>query len=49
MHARRTGKDIRLNAFLRFHEAIQWKTGPKFIWVEAAWFVACSALVISHL
>lgn len=50
LHARRTGHDKPIrNPFLRFHSSIQWKTGPEFIWVEAVWFVACSALVISRL
>ena len=49
LHARRTGTDIRLNAFLRFHEAIQWKTGPKLIWVEVIWLVGMTLLIIPKL
>ena len=50
MHVKRTGKDLLpTNWFLRFHNWEQWKTGSKLIWVEAAWFVAFSALVAIQL
>jgi len=50
VHVKRTGKDAPLhNPFLKFHTRIQWKTGPKLIWLEAAWFVIFGALVATHL
>jgi len=50
IQVKRTGKDTKLtNPFLRFHSGIQWKTGPKFIWLEAVWFVVFSSLIATHL
>lgn len=48
--ARRTGIDPGANGwFYQFHHRIQWKTGPKLIWVEAAWFIAASAVIATYL
>lgn len=50
LRARRTGKDVLPSGwFFWLHDRIQWLTGPKLIWVEAAWFVVFSALLISKL
>ncbi len=50
LHVRRTGHDLpRLNWFLRLHSWVQWRTGPQYIWVEAAWAVVFSALLVSRL
>lgn len=50
LQVKRTGKDAPLtNMFLRFHADIQWKTGPRLIWLEAAWFVGIGALVFTYL
>jgi hypothetical protein len=46
----RTHKDFwGKNWFLRFHAFIQWKTGPQFWILEAAWFVTGSLLIASQL
>jgi hypothetical protein len=37
------------NPFLKFHAAIQWKTGPKLIWVEAVWFVIFGTILVTRL
>lgn len=50
LHVKRTGKDVPLrNWFLRFHNGIQWLTGPKLIWLEAVWFAVFGALVLQRL
>lgn len=50
LHVRRHGADVgHLNWLLRFHGWVQWKTGPKLLWVEAVWFVAGSALLATKL
>jgi len=49
VHALRGGKERPLNWFLRFHLFIQWKTGPKLLWVELAWFVVFGGLVAVRL
>lgn len=52
LRARRTGKDERpentQNWFLKFHSAIQWKTGPRLFWLEAVWFVVFGTLLATH-
>jgi hypothetical protein len=48
-HVRKTGKDIPLtNPFLRFHDWIQWKTGPKLIIVELIWAAVAIWLLVAH-
>ena len=37
------------NIFLRFHSWVQWKTGPKLVWLETAWFVSASVLLWHYL
>lgn len=50
LHARRTGKDvIPNNWFFRLHHRIQWRTGPRLIWVEAVWFVVFGAVLLTKL
>ena len=49
LHVRRTGRDMKLNSFLRFHNWIQWWTAPKLMWVELAWFLGMGALFITKL
>ncbi|HSX05202.1 MAG TPA: hypothetical protein VLF69_01920 [Candidatus Saccharimonadales bacterium] len=50
LHIRRTGKDKPLRSwFLRFHVFIQWKTGPRLIWLELAWAAVFTGLVAVHL
>ncbi len=52
MTARRSGKDVDVshsNLFWRFHDRIQWKTGPKLIWLEAIWFVGMCLLLATRL
>ena len=49
LYIRRTGKDRQLNPFLRFHNDIQWKTGPNLWWVEALWFVGSATLLWHYL
>lgn len=50
IHNKRTGQD-NINAFWfwKFHHKIQWKTGPKFIWLEALWFLIMVRLVAVRL
>jgi hypothetical protein len=52
LYVRRTKKDIDMattNWFWKFHDRIQWYTGPKLIWLEAIWFIVFGGLVISKL
>jgi len=49
LHIKRTGRDITLRGWYWFHNWIQWRAGPKYIWVEAVWFVVFGALVFSKL
>lgn len=50
LRVRRTGKDTTLrNPFHRLHSLVQWNTGPKLIWLEAAWFVVFTALLWHYL
>jgi hypothetical protein len=50
LQVRKTGQETALhNPFLRFHAFVQWKTGPRLIWVEAVWFVAFSVLLWNYL
>jgi hypothetical protein len=50
LEARRTGVDPGPQGwFRRFHAKIQWKTGPKLIWLEAIWFVGFIALLSSRI
>ncbi len=47
---RRTRKEVaHWNWFWRFHAWVQWRTGPRFIWVEAVWFAGAGALLLAHL
>jgi hypothetical protein len=46
----RTGIDTPLHSpFLKFHSWVQWKTGPKLIWLEAVWFVLFGFVVATYL
>lgn len=50
VYVKRTGQDMPLrNWFLRLHKAIQWRTGPRLIWVEAVWFVVFAGLLLEKL
>lgn len=50
LRARRGGIDRPLrNWFLQFHDWVQWRTGPKLIWLETAWFVVFGTLLLSTL
>lgn len=50
LRTRRTGKDVVPRGwFFWFHNFVQWRTGPKLIWVEAVWFVVFGGLLISKL
>jgi hypothetical protein len=50
IHAKRTKTDPPLrNRFLRFHEGIQWLTGPRLIWVEAIWFIVFGAILLRNI
>jgi len=50
LKTRRTGRrPSTKNWFLRFHAWVQWRTGPKWAWLEAAWFIAFGALLIAKL
>jgi hypothetical protein len=50
IHVKRTHVDPPLrNWFLRFHDRIQWKTGPHLIWVEAVWFVVFGAILLRSI
>lgn len=50
IEARRTGTDPGPRGWFRqFHHKIQWKTGPKFVWLEAVWFVCFATFVASKL
>lgn len=48
--ARRTGTDPGPKGwFYQFHHRIQWLTGPKLIWLEAAWAACCVLLIASRV
>lgn len=50
LQAQRTGRITPAkNWFLRFHRWIQWKTGPGFWWVEAAWYGVLGGVLITRL
>ena len=50
LRIQRTGKVLPTkNWFLRFHSWIQWKTGPKLWWVEAAWYGIFGGFLITRL
>ncbi len=50
LHVKRTGKDLPpTDWFLRFHEWIQWKTGPKLVWLEVAWFVMGGTILLRNV
>jgi hypothetical protein len=50
VHAVRTRKDdLKWNWSLRFHAFIQWKTAPRYAWLEAAWFIVFGTFVASRL
>lgn len=43
----RKGADIILPKgwFFWFHDKVQWKTGPKLIWIEITWAVGCCTML----
>ena len=46
LHVRTTGKLLPNNNFFwKFHDKIQWRTGSKYIWVEATWFIVFGGLL----
>lgn len=50
LHVRKTHHDLsRMNPFLRFHAWIQWKTGPRLIALELAWFVVFGGVLAVRL
>jgi len=50
LYARRTNTEKpRRNWFLRFHSWVQWKTGPRLIWLELVWFVSFSLVLGRYL
>lgn len=50
LEARRTGTDPGPNGwFYAFHHKIQWKTGPKLIWLELAWFAGFAVFLASRI
>jgi hypothetical protein len=50
LRVRRTGDSTRpAGWFYWLHGKVQWKTGPHFGIVEAAWFVGCAALLWQFL
>jgi len=50
LYARRTYTEkLQWNWFLQFHSWVQWKTGPKLIWLELVWFVGFSAILATYL
>ncbi|HSX06931.1 MAG TPA: hypothetical protein VLG92_04370 [Candidatus Saccharimonadia bacterium] len=49
LYARRTNTEPPLNRFLRFHLWLQWKAGPQLLWLELAWFVGFSMILIKRL
>lgn len=50
LSANRTGVDRPpTNWFLRFHQNIQWKTGPQWWWTEVLWAAGCVALLAGFL
>lgn len=49
LRVRSTGKDVKLNPFLKLHEKIQINSGSQFLWVEAIWFVVFGSFIASRL
>lgn len=50
VYVKRTGNDLpRRSWFGRVHSWIQWRTGPKLLWLELAWFAVGCSLLITHL
>jgi len=49
VHIKRTGQDITLRGWFWFHDSLALTTGPRYIWLELAWFVAFGALVARML
>lgn len=49
LHILRTGKDnLNRHWFWRFHNRVQWRTGPRLIWLELVWLAATGG-VLWHL
>ncbi len=50
LYGRRMGHEKpRSNWFLKFHSWVQWKTGPRLVWLELAWFAGFSVLLGRYL
>lgn len=50
LYTRRTGTEpARRGWFLTVHSWVQWKTGPRLIWLELAWFAVFSTLLARYL
>lgn len=46
LQVKRSGRAAPItNPFLRFHSAIQWNTGPQWLWLELVWFAVVGGTV----